>query len=49
MPQGFTEAVAWIFQTMLVFANLMSSNALLQMFLALGILYLVIKIYDLLS
>lgn len=49
MPQGFTESVAWIFQVMLSFANLMSSNALLQMFLALGILYLVIKIYDLLS
>lgn len=49
MPQGFTESVAWIFQVMLNFSNLMSSNALLQMFLALGILYLVIKIYDLLS
>lgn len=49
MPQGFTESVAWIFQSLLVFANLMSSNVLLQMFLALGILYLVITIYDLLS
>lgn len=49
MPQGFTEAVAWIFQSLLAVANLMSSNILLQMFLALGILYLVITIYDLLS
>lgn len=48
MSSDFVAAVNWIFSALLSIGNLMSSVWLLQLFLSLGLLLLVWKIYDLL-
>lgn len=48
MPAGFSEALNWIFSALLTAANQLFSVWLFQLFLSLGILALVWKIYNLL-
>lgn len=48
MPEGFTEAVNWIFSALLTASNSLFSVWLFQLFLSLGVLVLVWKIYNLL-
>lgn len=49
MPEGFTEAVSWIFSALLTASNALFGVWLFQLFFSLGILVLVWKIYNLLS